>query len=308
MTTRRRTTLVVADKPGRLGNQLLVFANLIAVAIERDYRVLNPAFEDYASLFTGPEGRLFISFPPCGPRLEGKTVRKAAYFIARICAWSSKRIPFRNSLVGARELGWLELGDLSAGDLTDELERRRVYFLQGWLYRDAEALRRQASVVREYFRLRDGLATDVELVMAAIRRPRSVLVGIHIRRGDFKIWPKEFYYSVAQYIALMEGLLLTMAPDKVTFLVASDENLMTDDFAHLPVTFAPGVAIIDLYSLANCDLIVGPPSSFSMWASFIGNVPLNIVTNPERPLTLQDFRVIPDLADDSIAYLHWGAS
>ena len=36
----------------------------------------------------------------------------------------------------------------------------------------------------------------------------------------------------------------------------------------------PGVAVLEMYALARCDLIVGPPSSFSGWASFMGNRPI----------------------------------
>jgi hypothetical protein len=36
-----------------------------------------------------------------------------------------------------------------------------------------------------------------------------------------------------------------------------------------------GSAVEDLYSLARCDYLLGPPSTFSLWASFYGNVPLH---------------------------------
>ncbi|HAX17707.1 MAG TPA: hypothetical protein DCY00_03825 [Actinobacteria bacterium] len=50
--------------------------------------------------------------------------------------------------------------------------------------------------------------------------------------------------------------------------------------------------IEDLYSLALCDYIFGPPSTFSMWASFYGEVPLRFITNPDTDLSLDKFKKI----------------
>jgi hypothetical protein len=50
-----------------------------------------------------------------------------------------------------------------------------------------------------------------------------------------------------------------------------------------------GHLVVDMYSLAACDYIVGPPSTFSQWASFYGSVPLCIVRDAEHRLSLNDF-------------------
>jgi hypothetical protein len=48
----------------------------------------------------------------------------------------------------------------------------------------------------------------------------------------------------------------------------------------------------DMYALAGCDYIIGPPSTFSMWASFIGKVPLFHLHDREINFSLSDFKVI----------------
>jgi hypothetical protein len=46
------------------------------------------------------------------------------------------------------------------------------------------------------------------------------------------------------------------------------------------------VAVEDLYAFAGCDLLVGPPSTFTAWAAFYGEVPLLHVEDPRAPLSL----------------------
>jgi hypothetical protein len=43
--------LVISRKSGQLGNRLLLFANFMAYAIENNYTVINPAFDEYAQFF-----------------------------------------------------------------------------------------------------------------------------------------------------------------------------------------------------------------------------------------------------------------
>jgi len=45
-------------------------------------------------------------------------------------------------------------------------------------------------------------------------------------------------------------------------------------FKNLIGTFGCDDPVVDLYFLSSCDAIVGPPSSFSMWAASYGSCPL----------------------------------
>ena len=53
-------------------------------------------------------------------------------------------------------------------------------------------------------------------------------------------------------------------------------------------------AILDLYTLSVCDRIIGPFSSYSRWASFIGEVPLCFLENKDQQFTEQSFSRITD--------------
>jgi hypothetical protein len=64
-------------------------------------------------------------------------------------------------------------------------------------------------------------------------------------------------------------------PDrKVSFFVCSDEPRNAGEFPGLSVELGAGPPVADLYTLAKCDYILGPVSTFSQWASFYGAKPL----------------------------------
>jgi hypothetical protein len=77
----------------------------------------------------------------------------------------------------------------------------------------------------------------------------------------------------------LEALLL---PAKVVFLIFSDESIPV---AALPENSFLGTeenAVQDMYTLAECDYILGPPSTFSMWASYYGGRPLFMMHAEQR--------------------------
>ena len=58
------------------------------------------------------------------------------------------------------------------------------------------------------------------------------------------------------------------------------------------VGFEQAGAITDLYALSQCDYLLGPPSTFSQWASFYGNGKLCFVKNRHTVLHMDDFKVV----------------
>jgi hypothetical protein len=47
----------------------------------------------------------------------------------------------------------------------------------------------------------------------------------------------------------------------------------------------------DLYALARCDYIMGPPSTYTQWASFYGNQPLYHLRSGDDRVEREKFRV-----------------
>jgi hypothetical protein len=79
----------------------------------------------------------------------------------------------------------------------------------------------------------------------------------------------------------------------VAFLVCSDEPVPDDFLAPFHATRGPGALLGDLYALAECDWVIGPPSTFSLWAACYGRKPIHQLCRRELPASLGDF-MVPD--------------
>ena len=133
-------------------------------------------------------------------------------------------------------------------------------------------------------------------LLARCRRTAQVLVGIHVRRGDYATFANgRYYYDLPTYARQLAALLPQFpAGVRVEFLMCSDEALDMSHFAGLPVHRPTGHFVEDLYALAGCDYVLGPPSSFSLWASFAGQVPLCHLHSASQAVALRDFAVYED--------------
>ena len=83
----------------------------------------------------------------------------------------------------------------------------------------------------------------------------------------------------------------------VGFFISSNEDFSLDIFEgcyYQRFSKEPSGAILDLYTLSVCDRIIGPFSSYSRWASFIGEVPLCFLETREQQFTEQSFAKIVD--------------
>ena len=123
----------------------------------------------------------------------------------------------------------------------------------------------------------------------------GITVGVHIRRGDYKDWcDGAYYYSDEVYVRIMKELAVEakMQGKTIRFMICSNEPFDTKqtDLNTIKIPNSDGIA--DLYGLASCDYIVGPPSSYSQWASFYGSVPLCLILQKEQKVSLKDFTPI----------------
>ena len=85
--------------------------------------------------------------------------------------------------------------------------------------------------------------------------------------------------------------------NKVAFFISSNEQVDLDIFngCHcFKFNKEPSGDILDLYTLSTCDIIIGPWSTYSRWASFIGEVPLCFIKNREQILKKEDFSIVTD--------------
>jgi hypothetical protein len=297
----RRPVLVIAARSGRLANRLILFANFIAFAEEHRYRLINFTFHSYAHLFESTCHDIYCQYPPPsrrswfdrlpglatlirGSRLFYNLTRSAGALNDRWPVWGNKVLTFREphgSLVS-----------LEDPEIIARFADKKLVFLFGWTFRAPTLVERQADRLRDYFRLRAKHALASQAAVERLRQQAEIVVGVHIRHEDYKRWRGgKYYFPIERYCRWMRQMTEQFPGRQLAFLVSSDEPRQEQEFPGLKVRFAPGIAVQDLYALAQCDYILGPVSSFSQWASFYGNVPLLHLRNTETPVERSQFRV-----------------
>ena len=164
---------------------------------------------------------------------------------------------------------------------------------QGWLFRSERLFQKHAEKVREHFRIAEQHQANVDRLLVSLRDRADVVVGVHLRQGDYATFMDgKYFFTVTQYASMMQRLVEQLSPQRVAFLVCGNATLNPRDFAGLPVRFGSGQIIEDLYALAGVDLLVGPPSTFAGWASFYGHVPLHMLESIDEPVDVS--RVMPN--------------
>ncbi|CAN5801354.1 hypothetical protein BH20PSE1_BH20PSE1_17350 [soil metagenome] len=287
----QRKWLVVALRTGRLANRIVLFANVIAFAEEHGCKVLNPAFQTYAALFESTRDTLLCPYPPPAPRRPSRgrdtvygTLRftRLLYHMAFQLSRPVNRVPGLAPWIRGIESPVGPHGvELTAPLVYEQIRETRITLLRGWEFRDTAGVTRYADRIRAYFTPITAHRAAVAARVAAARQECNLLIGVHVRHGDYVDYlAGRYFYPVDRYRELMAALQARHSSERVGFLVCSDAALRLTDFPDLPVTLGSGVAIEDLYALAACDRLVGPPSTFTQWASFYGRVPLYWIRDP----------------------------
>ena len=287
--------VVVAGRYGQLGNRLFLFGHLIAAAAEHGFRVWNPAFGEYADLFASTAGDPLCRYPPPRRRLPAPAaaaLREAAYLAARDGARVSLALGLSGRLHRVVRLNH-EDGPFDLGVPSFVAAARRMpVLIEGWLFRDDASFEKHASLVRAHFRPLDAHERRVATLLDRARAGAPLLVGVHVRRGDYRrFMGGRFLFDDATYARLMHATRELLAERDVRFLLCADEPVADNCFRGLDVVRGTGHALEDLYALAGCDYVLGPPSTYTGWASFYGRVPLFSVREPGAQPRLEDFSV-----------------
>ncbi len=286
-----RATIILNFPYGQLCNRLYLYANLLAFAMNHQVVIVNLSFFEYYRYFKSTQDSPVPIYPNdeklsttalVGIRLATITFQflsifghygiKALYYLLRLYfdVFYNKKIFSNNEYPNV---------NLSNPEFLKILEHKKTLVLRGWEYR-YDAFLRFAPDIRNYFLPVDAHISVVNLLIEQLRSRCDILVGVHIRHGDYRQFQNgKYFFSIEEYHTVMKNLLNYFPKDvKVTFLICSNEK-QDFIFEDLDVVLGTNHLIEDLYLLSKCDYIIGPPSTYNMWASFYGSVPLHHITN-----------------------------
>jgi Glycosyl transferase family 11 len=284
------------------GNQLLISSHFMVNALEHGYELAIPSFRAHFPFFEGTADKQVALFGGRPVYLHRGNAITAALYRTLQWHWGAALL---------RHLPWLPRSldapilddsgpddvDLNSPAYLSQVREARDLLINGWQFRDKPNFTRHGDLLRQFFRPIAPHRLAVEQVLATNRAAADVLIGVHIRRGDYAGWyGGAFLYPNATYARAMRemrGLFPTTT--RVRFLLFSNEPITAEDFVEFDTGRSTNHPVEDLYAMAGCDYLIGPLSTYSMWASFYGRVPLLHLHRPDQPVkSLTAFQVFED--------------
>lgn len=195
--------------------------------------------------------------------------------------------------------------DIYDDDITKLIERiysvgfRKFNAFSGWPYYDKMALIKYQNEIRNFFIPDFRLIKDINTQIEKIKEQYEILIGIHIRRGDYKDFlGGRYYYDDEKYVETCSSIEKSIIPfgKKVCYIICSNDSVNIDKFTQKLTgnicRLESKIDIEDVYTLSRMDYIIGPPSTFNGWASFMGNIG-RFWMKPEKMLVsdFSDFKV-----------------
>ena len=172
-------------------------------------------------------------------------------------------------------------------------------FTKGWQTRtDTRYLQQTLPQLKQIFCPKEDIMHKAEKIVSDLKKDCDITVGVHIRRGDYATWNEgRFFYELEDYHQFMIRIKELYRGKRVSFFISSNENFSLDIFEDCNCRRFDkehSDAILDLYTLSLCDRIIGPFSSYSRWASFIGEKPLCFLETKHQQFTEDNFSKIID--------------
>lgn len=282
----KESLLIYSHGGGRLGNQLLVFSNLLSWYWENQHnnvKLFNLSFWDYSELFVSTQNNAICYFSKeeesalnilqllKNRPLQTKRLQSYVRFpIIQLCRWKL--------LFPSMDVGFEKVLEIDKPDFIESLHAQKTLLLSGWQIRCWDLLKKYQDDLRDFFTPLPVYSTPAMDFIRPLKEKYDLVIGIYIRQGDYKDYLNgRFYFESKKYAEWMAEIYDHFSDQKVCFVIATNDHQDLSLFAPFPCYYATGNInfnghyMENIIELANCDYILSAPSTFSTWAAFIGN-------------------------------------
>lgn len=191
---------------------------------------------------------------------------------------------------------------------------RRNVVAEGWEARFYPEFIEYFDEIKALFAFNAKVRKSVGNYLAQNGGEHTTKVGIHIRRGDYSRWQGgKFFYTDAQYLGVMRSIaeyICSKTPGEecaISFYVCGNDPALDEstyeaeireiaialnaagNHCRLTVNFPKGNPGEDLCLLSECNLLAGPPSTFTLVASMYREMPLYWIKEPSKSVSEADF-------------------
>ncbi len=175
--------------------------------------------------------------------------------------------------------------------------RNILMYCWGWGFRDSDIVSKYRDNYKKQFYPNEENLRISNYILNTKNQDQKLL-GVHIRRGDYASFENgKYYYDDQTYIAFIEQMQDLIGNNCKIILFSNDEKLNTElyETSFSDIYISKHSVAVDHYLMSQCDFLLGPPSTFTIWASFIGDAKCFHIENKDQKLELDQFKVFDRL-------------
>lgn len=269
--------IIVLNKDCQMSNRLLLNAHCLATALECEQDLQMCTFGDLAKYYECKmeEGSI---------KVEIKDENKV---IGRIYRILRERY---NVYRMDRVKKYIE--DLPITIREIKANSQKKHFIHNWYFRNYRGLEKYQKNIRNFFEPKEEYKKEASKLINRLHLADKTVVAVHIRHGDYLEWQNgRFYFPIEAYLAWIENVRNVFEDDSVSlhFILFSNTKIISKVENMDDITISNLSAVEDQFLMSQCDYIMGPPSTFSWWASFMGKKPYCVLLNTSQVITKKSF-------------------
>ena len=266
-------TLTIIKPNGNHSNRLLQNLHFEAFCMEYKIFCQNPTFADMAKFYVEPcnaHNSLFFKFLQIN--LIGKLFQHSR-LVKRIFSvvWLVSKLGFLKLVRFDKEIKEKKCSEI----LLNAFKKNDTVYAAGWWFRQSELIEKHKNELRQRYALKPDFYKENNFVQKIneLRAQNYTLIGVHLRRGDYQKWKKgAYFFSDETYKKAMKNLsekLQQQEKEKIIFILFSNETV---DFQQDNNVFISKEKwFIDHHIMSLCHYLICPPSTFTLWANYIGD-------------------------------------
>lgn len=290
MTAETKKKLTLIKPNGNKSNRLIQNLHFELFCLEHKIDYHNPTFNDLASFYNQPcnsNTGLFLKVLQID--LLGKLFRHSK-LVKRIVSvvWIFSKLGFLKLIRfdNPKEV------DVCEEKLLAAFQKNNEIYTAGFRFRLPQLAEKYRVEMAHKYSLKKSFYEANPFVnkIEEFKRQGFTLTGVHIRRGDYKKWKGgAHYYNDKVYQRHIDSIseqLIAQGKEKQVFILFSNETLSIPESENTLISKENWY--IDHHLMSICNFLIGPPSTFTLWASYIGNVKLMYIPDSETELHINN--------------------
>jgi len=166
------------------------------------------------------------------------------------------------------------------------------YVVTDYVFNDVPKLIKYKDFITSQLIPSTTLQIQTDDLISLLRSKHSKIIGVHIRRGDFKKFENGiFYFNDAAYCFVLDQFvkIINTSQSNIAFVICSDEKIDVNKYKAFNIYAEQRTVAEDFFILAKCDYIIAPRSIFSTMANYFSNNKIYQIIDADKQFLMKDF-------------------